>query len=57
MKLKRRLDSFNNFISPSPVLEEVIHEEIEAVNEAGVQDFMDQMGEGGAGYEAGKAYG
>ena len=57
MKLKRRLDSFNNFISPSPVLEEVIHEEIEAVNEAGIQDFVDQMGEGGSGYEAGKAYG
>ena len=57
MKLKRRLDSFNNFISPSPVLEEVIHEEIEAVNEAGFQDFVDTMGEGGSGYEAGKAYG
>jgi hypothetical protein len=57
MRLKKRLDSFSNFIKPEPISEKVEIEKSEPLLEAGAQDFIDQMGEPGSGYEQGKAYG
>ena len=54
MRLKKRLETFSSYSNPAPVIEEV---QIDAINEKGVQDFVDTMGSPGSGYETGKAYG